>query len=76
MIRNIFQNGRKTAVLVAFAIIMLLPRTMSASYSVLSGDDFSHGVSVGAFHIPFYGYIVESFRYSYKMYKHTSGAFD
>ncbi len=76
MIRNIFQSERKTDVLVAFVIIiMLLPRTVSASYSVLSGDDFSHGVSVGAFHIPFYGYIVESFRYSYKMYKHTSGAF-
>lgn len=49
--------------------------TAGAGYTVLLGDDFTHGVRVGAFHVSFPGYLAASFRYVKELYLDWQGTF-
>lgn len=48
---------------------------MGAGYTVLLGDDFTHGVRVGAFHVSFPSYLAASFRYVKDLYLDWQGTF-
>lgn len=47
----------------------------SAGYTVLLGDDFTHGVRVGAFHVPFFQYFVASLQYIKEIYLDWQGTY-
>lgn len=47
----------------------------SAGYTVLLGDDFTHGVRVGAFHVPFFSYVAASLRYMKEIYLDWQGTY-
>lgn len=47
----------------------------SAGYTVLVGDDFTHGVRVGAFHVPFFQYFVASLQYMKEIYLDWQGTY-
>lgn len=49
--------------------------TVGAGYTVLLGDDFTHGVRVGAFHVSFPSYLAASFRYVKDLYLDWQGTF-
>ncbi len=42
---------------------MVYTMAAAAGYTVLLGDDFTHGVQVGTFHVPFFRYLGASFAY-------------
>ena len=46
-----------------------------AGYTVLIGDDFVHGVQVGAFHVSFFQYFVASLNYMKEMYMTWQGTY-
>ncbi|WP_022772819.1 DUF6056 family protein [Butyrivibrio sp. AE2015] len=46
-----------------------------SSYSVLVADDFSHGLTVGAFNEPFIPYLFASFRFVRKVFFEITGAY-
>ena len=46
-----------------------------ARYTVLLGDDFTHGVRVGAFHVSFPSYLAASFHYVKDLYLDWQGTF-
>ena len=46
-----------------------------AGYTVLLGDDFTHGVRVGAFHVSFPSYLAASFHYVKDLYLDWQGTF-
>lgn len=48
---------------------------MGAGYTVLLGDDFTHGVRVGVFHVSFPSYLAASFRYVKDLYLDWQGTF-
>lgn len=48
---------------------------MGAGYTVLLGDDFTHGVRVGAFHVSFLNYLAASFHYVKDLYLDWQGTF-
>lgn len=47
----------------------------SAGYTVLLGDDYTHGVRVGAFHVPFFQYFAASLRYAREIYLDWQGTY-
>lgn len=49
--------------------------TGSAQYTVLSGDDYAHGMRVGEFHIPFVSYVAASIRYAKEIYLDWQGTY-
>lgn len=49
--------------------------TASAGYTVLLGDDFTHGVRVGAFHVSFFQYFAASLRYMKEIYLDWQGTY-
>ncbi len=49
--------------------------TSSAGYTVLLGDDFTHGVRVGAFHVPLFSYVAASLRYMKEIYLDWQGTY-
>lgn len=60
-------------VLVIF--LMVYTVTAGAGYTVLLGDDYTHGVRVGVFHVPLLQYIAASFRYMKEIYLDWQGTF-
>lgn len=56
-------------------IFMVYVVTSSAGYTVLSGDDFTHGVRVGAFQEPFFSYVAASLRYMREIYLDWQGTY-
>lgn len=59
----------------AAVFFMAYVMTASAGYTVLLGDDFTHGVRVGAFHVPFFQYVAASFRYMREIYLDWQGTY-
>lgn len=59
----------------AAIFFMVYVITVSAGYTVLLGDDFTHGVRVGAFHVPFFQYLAASFRYMREIYLDWQGTY-
>ena len=49
-------------------LFMVYVITASAGYTVLVGDDFTHGVRVGVFHVSFFQYFIASLRYMKELY--------
>lgn len=59
-----------------FAIVFMVYVTaVSAGYTVLLGDDYTHGVRVDAFHVPFFQYLGASFRYMKELYLDWQGTY-
>lgn len=56
-------------------IFMAYVIAKSAGYTVLLGDDFTHGVRVGAFHVPLFQYIVASLQYVKEIYLDWQGTY-
>lgn len=72
-------KGKKTAeILLSIACVIVIVSTIiafsaGAGYTVLSGDDFTHGVRVGAFHVPLPEYFVASLLYVKDLYMDWQG---
>ena len=49
-----------------FSIIVM---AVSASYTVLQADDYSHGVGVGVYHVSILEYIAACVKYTCKVYR-------
>lgn len=49
--------------------------TASAGYTVLLGDDYTHGVRVGSFHVPFLQYVMASLQYMKEIYLDWQGTY-
>ncbi|MCM1174305.1 MAG: DUF6056 family protein [Blautia sp.] len=56
-------------------LFMVCVIAVSAGYTVLSGDDFTHGVRVGVFHAPFFQYFAASLRYMKEIYLDWQGTY-
>ena len=56
-------------------LFMVYVITSSAGYTVILGDDFTHGVRVGAFHVPFFQYFAASLRYMKEIYLDWQGTY-
>ena len=56
-------------------LFMVYVITVGASYTVLLGDDFTHGVRVGVFHVPFFQYFAASLRYMKELYLDWQGTY-
>lgn len=56
-------------------IYMIFNMVYAASYSVLVGDDFWHGVEIGKFHVPFGEYVIASFKFAKKIYLEWQGTY-
>lgn len=54
---------------------MVYAITAGAGYTVLLGDDFTHGVRVGAFHVPFLRYVAASLDYMKELYLDWQGTY-
>lgn len=59
--------------LVIFFMVYVI--AASAGYTVLVGDDFTHGVRVGAFHVPFFQYFGASLQYMKEIYLDWQGTY-
>ncbi len=59
--------------LVIFFMVYVI--AASAGYTVLVGDDFTHGVRVGAFHVPLFQYFAASLRYMKEIYLDWQGTY-
>ena len=57
------------------AVGMLYIIAGSAEYTVLIGDDFTHGVRVGAFQVPFFQYLAASIQYMKEIYLDWQGTY-
>lgn len=72
-------RGKKTAeILITIACVMIITAVIAvfssgAGYTVLSGDDFTHGVRVGAFHVSFPKYFAASLLYVKDLYMDWQG---
>ena len=72
-------KGKKAAeifIIIACVIVMAAVTTvfaMGAGYTVLSGDDFTHGVRVGAFHVSLPQYFAASLLYVQDLYMDWQG---
>ncbi len=62
-----------SCVIIIAAVIAVI--TAGAGCTVLSGDDFTHGVRVGAFHVSFPKYFVASLLYVKDLYMDWQGTF-
>ncbi len=77
--RSIGVKGKKTAeILFSIACVIIIVSTIlvfstGAGYTVISGDDFTHGVRVGAFHVPLPEYFVASLLYVKDLYMDWQG---
>ncbi|MDE6386333.1 MAG: hypothetical protein K2L82_00845 [Lachnospiraceae bacterium] len=60
---------------IAMIALMAIVITVSASYTVLVGDDFTNGVRIGAFHVSFFEYLRASFDYVKSMYMDWQGPY-
>ncbi|MCM1153964.1 MAG: DUF6056 family protein [Roseburia sp.] len=69
--------SQKIIVLINCAAIafMLYVMMAAAAFTVLLGDDFTHGVQVGAFHVSFVDYFMASLRYMKEMYLTWQGTY-
>lgn len=54
---------------------MILTVIRASTYTVLSGDDFSHGNDVGEFHTGFWSYLLASFRFAGQRYMTWQGTY-
>lgn len=54
---------------------MVYVTTASAGYTVLLGDDYTHGVRVGVFHVPFFQYLSASLQYMKEIYLDWQGTY-
>ena len=54
---------------------MVYAITASAGYTVLLGDDFTHGVRVGIYHAPFFQYFAASLQYMKEIYLDWQGTY-
>lgn len=74
-------KGKKvTGILASIACVIIIASTVGviaigAGYTVLSGDDFTHGVRVGAFHVSFPKYFAASLLYVKDLYMDWQGTF-
>lgn len=62
-----------TCVIIIAVIVGVL--TLAAGYTVLIGDDFTHGVRVGAFHVSLPSYFAASLGYVRELYLDWQGTF-
>ncbi len=62
-------------VLSLLSLFMITTIVRASAYSVLVADDFSHGNSVGAFHVDALTYIKASIQYAYKEYMTWQGTY-
>lgn len=72
------KNG--TGILISIACVILIAAIVGvtaagAGYTVLSGDDFTHGVRVGAFHVSLPEYFAASLLYVKDLYMDWQGTF-
>lgn len=69
--------GRGVVIAVNCLVIfwMVYVIAVSAGYTVLVGDDFTHGVRVGAFHVPFFQYLAASLQYMKEIYLDWQGTY-
>lgn len=68
-------KGVALALNVVLILFMVYVVTVGAGYTVLLGDDYTHGVRVGAFHVPFLEYAAASLRYMKEIYLDWQGTF-
>ena len=73
-------NKRSIGIIISivslFSLLYMIGNMVyAASFSVLVADDFSHGVGVGAFHVPFGEYVVASLKYAKKEYYNWQGTY-
>lgn len=72
-------RGKRTAeILISVACVIVIVASivvfsMGAGYTVLSGDDFTHGVRVGAFHVSLPEYFAASLLYVKDLYMDWQG---
>ena len=64
-----------TAVNVAVILFMVWVIASGARYTVLVGDDYTHAVRVGAFHVSLPRYFAASLRYARELYLDWQGTF-
>lgn len=66
-------------VIIAFNIVVIVLMavviSVAAGYTVLSGDDFTNGVRIGAYHVPFFSYAGACCGYVKSMYMDWQGPF-
>lgn len=74
---NLSKNIKRTVIaLNGLAIVfMAFVITAGASYTVLVGDDFTNGVRIGAFQVPFFKYLAASMDYVKSMYMDWQGPY-
>ena len=68
----------KRALAVFFILLsafMIITVIRASTYTVLSGDDFSHGNDVGEFHTGFWSYLLASFRFAGQRYMTWQGTY-
>ena len=72
-------RGKKTVeIFITIACVIIIAVTIvifaaGAGYTVLSGDDFTHGVRVGAFHVSLPQYFAASLLYVQDLYMDWQG---
>ncbi|MBD5513999.1 MAG: hypothetical protein HDR06_04905 [Lachnospiraceae bacterium] len=71
------QYGKRAVVAlnVLLILFMVYVVTASAGYTVLLGDDYTHGVRVGVFHVPLLQYVAASVRYMKEIYLDWQGTY-
>lgn len=74
---NLKKYGKGALIAVNGLVIFFMVYVIAASagYTVLVGDDFTHGVRVGAFHVPFFQYFVASLQYMKEIYLDWQGTY-
>ncbi len=72
-----YKRIKRTIMIISVIALAFMIGTMvyATSFSVLVNDDFSHGVGVGAFHVPFWEYVIASLKYAKKEYLNWQGTF-
>lgn len=68
-------KGAIAALNIILILFMVYTVTAGAGYTVLLGDDYTHGVRVGAFHVPFVQYVAASLRYMKEIYLDWQGTY-
>lgn len=73
------RRDRRNRIIVACNLLaiffMVYVIASSAGYTVILGDDFTHGVRVGAFHVPFFQYVMASLSYMKEIYLDWQGTY-
>lgn len=60
---------------ILFSAYMIVTVIRASTYSVLAGDDFSHGNDVGEFHTNLWSYLLASFRFAGQRYITWQGTY-